>query len=48
MSSESDPRDLWRGVFDSAASRPDTWCRGCGYYRVVNGEHRADCTASAN
>lgn len=46
MSKESKPRDLWRQVFACAHDRPDTWCVGCGYYRVVRGVHRADCTAN--
>jgi hypothetical protein len=45
MSKESKPADLWRQVFAAAADRPQTWCVGCGYFRVVNGVHRADCTA---
>jgi hypothetical protein len=44
MSKESKPRDLWRHVFAAAADRPDTWCKGCGYYHVIHSEHRADCT----
>jgi len=44
MSKESKPRDLWRQVFEAAQDRPDTWCKGCGYYPVVHdGTHRADC-----
>jgi hypothetical protein len=45
MSKTSKPGDLWRQVYAAAANRPDTWCNGCGYFRVVNGVHRADCTA---
>jgi hypothetical protein len=43
MSKESKLSDLWRHVFAAAADRPDSWCKGCGYYHVVHGEHRADC-----
>lgn len=45
MSKESKPRDRWSQVFTAATDRPDTYCPGCGYYRTVNGHHRADCTA---
>jgi hypothetical protein len=45
MSKESKPRDLWRHVFEAAHDRPDTWCKGCGYFFVANGFHRADCMA---
>jgi hypothetical protein len=43
VSKESKPRDLWRQVFAAPADRPDTWCKGCGYYHVVHGVHRDDC-----
>lgn len=46
MSKESKPRDRWHQVFASAVNRPDTWCKGCGYYNVVHGEHRADCVVA--
>lgn len=46
MSKESKPRDLWRHVFAAAYDRPDTWCKGCGYYDAVHSTHRADCTAT--
>ena len=44
MSKESKPADLWRHVFAAGHDRPGTWCKGCGYYRTVDGTHRADCT----
>jgi len=44
MSKESKPLDLWQHVFAAAHNRPDTWCKGCGYYHVVHDAHRADCT----
>ena len=45
MSKESKPRDRWSQVFYAAAGRPRGWCKGCGYWPVVNdGAHRADCT----
>lgn len=47
MSKESKPRDLWQQVFAAAADRPDSWCKGCGYYRVVTGAHRLDCVVGA-
>jgi hypothetical protein len=28
-----------------AAARPKGYCSGCGYFRVVHGFHRGDCTA---
>jgi hypothetical protein len=46
MSKESKPRDRWHQLFAAAHGRPDTWCKGCGYYRVVHDTHRADCTAT--
>jgi hypothetical protein len=37
--------DLWRDVNSTAAARPRSWCRGCGYFPTVNnGTHRTDCT----
>lgn len=45
MSRESKPRDRWSQVFTASHSRPEMWCKGCGYYRVMHGEHRADCMA---
>jgi len=45
MSKESKPRDRWSQVYTAANDRPIDFCKGCGYYRVVNGEHRDDCTA---
>lgn len=45
MSKESKPRDRWSQVYTAAADRPREFCPGCGYHRVVNGAHRADCTA---
>ena len=47
MSKESKPADLWRHVFAAAQDRPDSWCKGCGYHRVVHGTHRADCAVQA-
>ena len=44
MSKESKPRDLWRHLYAATAKRPTTWCKGCGYYHVSYGAHRADCT----
>jgi hypothetical protein len=44
MSKESKPRDLARQLHASAHDRPADFCAGCGYYRVVNGFHRDDCT----
>jgi hypothetical protein len=47
MSKESKPADRWQQVFSAAADRPPDWCKGCGYWPVVNdGAHRADCTLS--
>lgn len=46
MSKESKPRDRWDQVYTASRARPPEWCWGCGYYRVVHGTHRADCTAS--
>lgn len=43
MSKESKPRDRWSQVYTAAVDRPATWCKSCGYYRVVHGVHRADC-----
>jgi hypothetical protein len=48
VSKESKPRDRWSQVFTAAADRPDEFCKGCGYYRVANGVHRADYTAECN
>jgi hypothetical protein len=45
MSKESKPRDRWSQLDSAAHDRPDTFCKGCGYYRVTHGRHRADCTA---
>jgi hypothetical protein len=45
MSKESKPADLARQLNAAAASRPDAYCKGCGYFNVANGHHRADCTA---
>jgi hypothetical protein len=45
MSKESKPRDRWSQVFTTSHDRPDAWCKGCGYYPVVHGDHRADCTS---
>lgn len=45
MSKESKPRDRWSQVYTAAADRPKAFCPGCGYHRVVAGQHRADCTA---
>ena len=36
----------WQAITDGANRRPDTWCRGCGYFHVVHRKHRADCTAT--
>jgi hypothetical protein len=44
MSKESKGRDRWSQVFSASHGRPANWCKGCGYYRVVHGVHRADCT----
>jgi hypothetical protein len=44
MSKESKPRDRWNQVYSAAHNRHPDWCKGCGYYRVVHHEHRADCT----
>lgn len=44
MSKTSKPGDRWSQVFTAAADRPHDFCRGCGYYRVANRAHRADCT----
>lgn len=46
MSKESKPRDRWSQVFSAAATRPKTFCPGCGYYRSAHGHHRTDCTAT--
>ncbi len=45
MSKESKPADRWSQVFTAACDRPESWCKSCGYYRVVHGEHRGDCAA---
>jgi hypothetical protein len=45
MSKNSKPADRWQQVFAAGHDRPDTWCRGCGYYLAAHGVHRADCTA---
>jgi hypothetical protein len=47
VSKDSKPRDLWRHVFAAAHDRPGSWCKSCGYYRVVHGAHRADCNCAA-
>lgn len=44
MSKHTKLGDLWQHVFAAAADRPASWCKGCGYYNVVHGVHRADCT----
>jgi hypothetical protein len=44
MSKQSKPADRWSQVFSAASDRPEDWCKGCGYWPVVNGgAHRADC-----
>jgi hypothetical protein len=46
VSKESKPRDRWNQVYTAAKDRAQIdFCRGCGYYLVVHGEHRDDCTA---
>ena len=45
MTDETRIAELWRWVFITAQERSPDWCTGCGYYRVVNDHHRADCTA---
>ncbi len=47
MSKVSKPRDRHRQSIESVRDRPVEFCRGCGYFPVANGEHRADCTAPA-
>ena len=42
----NDTHELWRQMDMDAHNRPDTWCKGCGYYRVVHGIHRTDCTST--
>ena len=37
--------DRWRKAFTSEHDRPSDLCPGCGYFAVVSGTHRADCTA---
>lgn len=44
MSKESKPRERWRRVMQAPRDRPNTFCKGCGYYHVVYGVHRRDCT----
>ena len=46
MSKESKPADLLQHVYAAAADRPETYCPGCGYFHVVYGAHRADCTTN--
>ena len=46
MSKESKSRDRFRQSIEATRDRPGDFCTGCGYYRVVNGNHRGDCTAS--
>ena len=48
MSKESKPADLWRHMFAAGHDRPGTSCKGCGYYHVVYGDHRADCTTQTH
>lgn len=45
MSKASKPRDRWSQVYSAANDRPADFCKGCGYFHVTRGEHRADCTA---
>jgi hypothetical protein len=45
MSKESKSRDRWRQLDAATHDRPPDYCKGCGYYRLVNGHHRGDCTA---
>lgn len=47
MSKASKPGDLWSQVFSAAATRPNDFCTGCGYFHHCNGYHRADCTAKS-
>lgn len=47
MSRASKPRDRWSQVFSTAHERSPLWCTGCGYWRVVHGRHRGDCTAQS-
>ena len=44
MSKRSKPRDRWVQVNASSHTRPADFCAGCGYFRVVYGVHRDDCT----
>jgi hypothetical protein len=43
MSKESKSRDRWRQLGQSRM--PTDWCKGCGFFHVAIGRHRADCTA---
>lgn len=46
MSKESKPRARWNHLNASTAARPKEYCKGCGYYYLVHGAHRNDCTAT--
>jgi hypothetical protein len=45
MSKESKPRDRHRQSIEAVRDRPSDFCPGCGYFNVVQGYHRPDCTA---
>lgn len=43
MSKHSKKFDLWAHASQGNSTRPD-FCPGCGLFRVLQGEHRGDCT----
>jgi len=45
MSKHSKKYDLWAHALQGFSTQPD-FCPGCGYHRLVHGEHRKDCTLS--